>query len=91
MFAVNAIPHFVAGVQGRPFPSPFAKPPGRGLSRPMVNVGWGAANAVVAWLLLALPGPLDLTSPADALAFGLGALSMGLMLASWFGKVEDAG
>jgi len=24
----NAIPHFVAGMMGRPFQSPFAKPPG---------------------------------------------------------------
>jgi hypothetical protein len=23
----NFVPHFVAGVSGRPFPSPFAKPP----------------------------------------------------------------
>ena len=28
----NAIPHFVSGVMGRPFQSPFAKPPGQGLS-----------------------------------------------------------
>ena len=29
-FLCNAIPHLVAGLQGQPFPSPFAKPPGRG-------------------------------------------------------------
>ena len=27
-FAANAVPHFVAGTMGRPFQSPFAKPPG---------------------------------------------------------------
>ncbi len=37
-FLVNAIPHFVSGVTGRPFPSPFASPPGKGLSSPVVNV-----------------------------------------------------
>jgi len=26
-FLVNAIPHFVSGVLGRAFPSPFASPP----------------------------------------------------------------
>jgi len=30
-FLVNAIPHFVSGVTGHPFPSPFASPPGQGL------------------------------------------------------------
>ena len=29
-FLANAIPHFVNGVSGRPFQSPFASPPGEG-------------------------------------------------------------
>src|SRR5580704_2642079 len=41
VFAANAIPHFVAGTMGRPFQSPFAKPPGQGLSSATVNVLWG--------------------------------------------------
>ena len=28
-FLTNAVPHFVSGVMGRPFQSPFAKPPRR--------------------------------------------------------------
>jgi hypothetical protein len=28
-FLTNAVPHFVSGVMGRPFQSPFAKPPGQ--------------------------------------------------------------
>jgi hypothetical protein len=31
-FLVNAIPHFVSGVTGHPFQSPFATLPGEGLS-----------------------------------------------------------
>jgi hypothetical protein len=31
-FLVNAIPHFVNGVSGRSFPTPFALPPGQGRS-----------------------------------------------------------
>ena len=27
MFLANAVPHFVNGVSGNPFPSPFADPP----------------------------------------------------------------
>jgi hypothetical protein len=37
-FLCNAIPHFVSGVTGRPFQSPFAKPPGEGLSSSIINV-----------------------------------------------------
>jgi hypothetical protein len=37
VFLANAIPHFVSGMMGRPFQSPFAKPPGQGLSSSTVN------------------------------------------------------
>jgi hypothetical protein len=43
-FLVNAVPHFVSGVCGRRFPTPFASPPGKGESSPIVNVLWGAIN-----------------------------------------------
>jgi hypothetical protein len=39
-FLANAVPHFVSGMMGRPFQSPFAKPPGKGLSSSTVNVLW---------------------------------------------------
>jgi hypothetical protein len=32
-FLSNAVPHFVSGVTGRPFQSPFAKPPGKACRR----------------------------------------------------------
>ncbi len=51
-FLSNAIPHYVSGVVGRPFQSPFAKPPGEGLSSSTVNVLWGFANLVIAYLLI---------------------------------------
>ena len=34
MFLGNFVPHFIKGVAGDPFPTPFSKPPGRGLSSP---------------------------------------------------------
>jgi hypothetical protein len=43
-FLTNAVPHFVSGVMGRPFQSPFAKPPGQGLSSSTINVLWGFFN-----------------------------------------------
>ena len=43
-FLTNAIPHVVAGLMGEPFQSPFAKPPGEGLSTSTVNILWGFFN-----------------------------------------------
>jgi len=37
---------------GRPFQSPFAKPPGEGLSSSTVNVLWGSFNIVVGYELI---------------------------------------
>jgi hypothetical protein len=36
-FLANAIPHFVMGVTGHSSQSPFATPPGEGLSGAVVN------------------------------------------------------
>ena len=52
MFLANTIPHFVHGISGDSFPSPFAHPPGKGLSSPTVNVVWGLANLVIGYILL---------------------------------------
>ncbi|QMV20205.1 hypothetical protein GOB94_03785 [Granulicella sp. 5B5] len=85
-FAANAVPHFVAGTMGRPFQSPFAKPPGEGLSSSTVNVVWGVFNAVVAYLLLVRVGVFDLRATSHVLVFGLGVLLIGLFSARHFGQ-----
>lgn len=51
MFLTNVVPHFVHGISGDPFPTPFAKPPGKGLSSPTVNVVWALFNLVVGAIL----------------------------------------
>jgi hypothetical protein len=51
LFLANAIPHFVQGISGNKFPTPFAKPPGKGLSSATVNVIWGLFNAIVGTIL----------------------------------------
>ena len=43
-FLANTIPHLVNGISGLPFQSPFASPPGQGLSSSTVNVLWGKFN-----------------------------------------------
>src|ERR1700722_6965153 len=82
----NVIPHLVNGMQGRPFQTPFAKPPGEGLSSSTVNVLWGFFNAVVGYLLVLRVGSFDLRSAPDVLALGVGALLIGLHSARHFGR-----
>jgi hypothetical protein len=85
-FLANAAPHFVSGVQGRAFQSPFAKPPGQGLSSSTVNVLWGFLNLVFGYLLLCHVGDFELRAADDAGALGLGMLLMGVALARHFGR-----
>jgi hypothetical protein len=85
-FLSNAIPHFVSGVMGQPFQSPFAKPPGKGLSSSTVNVLWGFANFVIAYLLLVRIGDFDLRAVDNVVAVGLGVLASSLMAARVFGQ-----
>jgi len=87
-FLANVVPHFVAGVSGRPFQSPFASPPGVGLSSSTLNVVWAFINLIVAWLLLARVGDFDLRTLDDAAAFGLGALLLALFTARRFGSIN---
>jgi hypothetical protein len=82
----NAIPHFVSGVMGRPFQTPFAKPPGEGLSSSTVNVLWGFVNLTVGYVLLCRVGNFDLRATDHVLACGLGGLLMGVISARAFGR-----
>jgi hypothetical protein len=84
--AANAVPHFVSGTMGRPFQTPFAQPPGEGLSSSTVNVVWGFFNAVAGYLLVARVGAFDPRATAHILAFGLGALPISLFAARHFGR-----
>ncbi len=86
VFAAIAIPHFLAGPMGRLFQSPFAKPPGKGLSSATVNVVWGFFNAVVGYLLVAHVGAFHPRAARHILAFGLGALLISIFSARHFGQ-----
>ena len=85
-FLTNAVPHLVSGLMGRPFQSPFAKPPGEGLSSSTVNVLWGFFNLVMGYLLICWVGNFDLHSPEHVVALGSGILLIGLMSARLFGR-----
>jgi hypothetical protein len=86
MFLCNAIPHLVSGLMGRPFQSPFATPPGQGLSSSTVNVLWGFLNLAIAYALIRRVGDFSLGSTADAASLGLGFLLIGLFCARHFGR-----
>jgi hypothetical protein len=51
MFLTNVVPHFVNGISGNPFPTPFSNPPGKGLSSPLINVLWALFNLIIGYLL----------------------------------------
>jgi hypothetical protein len=88
VFLTNAIPHFLSGVMGRPFQSPFAKPPGQGLSSSIVNVLWGFFNLVIGYVLISRVGSFSLRSTNDVVSLGLGVLLMGVMAARSFGRFQ---
>lgn len=85
-FLANAVPHVVSGMMGRPFQSPFAKPPGQGLSSSTVNVLWGFFNLAAGYLLACRVGDFDPRNTGDIVALGLGSLLIGLFSAWHFGR-----
>jgi hypothetical protein len=90
MFVTNGIPHFVQGLSGNAFQSPFAQPPGVGESSAVVNVLWGFANLTIGAVLLWFFSPQGRFTWAGWIVFGIGSLLMSVMTASHFGKVRAA-
>ncbi len=83
LFLTNFIPHFVAGVCGDPFPSPFSDPPGKGLSSPIINVWWALANLVVGYLLLRV-SKINSSTWLGLLIFFIGIVLMSVNLSVTF-------
>ena len=81
-------PAFRSGNQGHRFQSPFASPPGKGLSSSTVNVLWGAFNLAVAYVLVVRVGRFDLRRTRHVAVLGLGALLIALRLAQHFGELH---
>ena len=52
LLLANGVPHFVQGVSGHRFQSPFGYPPGVGESSPLSNTLWGFANLAAGFILL---------------------------------------
>jgi len=82
----NALPHVVSGMMGKPFQSPFAKPPGEGLSSSTINVLWGFCNLVLGYLLVCRVGDFAWRDTVDVAALGVGAFLVALFSARHFGR-----
>jgi hypothetical protein len=81
-FVANFFPHFVHGISGETFPTPFANPPGRGLSPPFVNVLWALFNIVVGYFLLVAGRFSSLNRTSVIVAFiGFSAMALNLSFA----------
>jgi hypothetical protein len=83
LFLANAVPHFVQGISGNGFPSPFAHPPGKGLSSPLVNVLWGLANLVIGYILYNV-GRVSWKNKWTLLVFFIGVAYMSISLSIVF-------
>ncbi|MCW3124703.1 MAG: hypothetical protein JWO03_361 [Bacteroidetes bacterium] len=83
VFLCNGIPHFVNGVSGNAFPSPFANPPGRGLSPAFMNVGWGFTNLLVGYILYKV-SKVSWEYKLGLAVFSIGVLIMGVVIGNYF-------
>lgn len=88
-FFANFVPHFVSGVLGRAFPTPFASPPFRGLSSSRVNVLYGVCNLAIAYALLLRVGDFEPRSTLQAGTFGLGLTAMSLLITRSLARLQS--
>jgi hypothetical protein len=78
LFIINSVPHFIHGVSGDSFPSPFANPPGKGLSSPIVNTLWGLGNLLIGYILFRV-GKVSKENKWSLLIFIIGVVCMSIM------------
>ncbi len=77
-FITNVVPHFVNGISGNAFPTPFADPPGKGLSSPLTNVLWALFNLVIGYLLFRV-SKINAKTKLGLFLFFLGILLISIM------------
>jgi hypothetical protein len=84
-FLANVVPHFVHGISGDRFPTPFAHPPGKGLSSPTLNVIWALINLLAGYFLYSV-GRLTSANYVTLILFFSGITAMGIMLSIRFAE-----
>ena len=86
-FLCNCLPHLAKGLQGEPFPTPFARLNGKVDSPAWLNVVWGLLNVWVGLALLAAHPVAVGFNPGFVSAMS-GALILGLFIAWHFGRIR---
>jgi hypothetical protein len=89
MFFANVVPHFVHGISGDRFPTPFSHPPGKGLSSPTVNVVWALVNLIVGYALFRV-GKVSGGGQLALAAFFAGVAALSTWLSVLFSKTKPA-
>jgi len=84
----NGVPHFVNGISGRRFITPFASPPFVGESSPLSNVTWGLINFAGAFSLIIGMGDFRLGFTLDTIATFVGASLTAVGLSLYFPRVR---
>ncbi|ANI88499.1 hypothetical protein A9P82_03805 [Arachidicoccus ginsenosidimutans] len=87
VFLANFVPHFVNGISGNSFPTPFAKPPGKGLSSPVVNIAWSLFNLIGGFFLFKA-AKVSCSNYLSLIIFFAGIASISLWLAKHFASKE---
>jgi len=87
VFLANFVPHFVHGISGDRFPTPFARPRGQGLSSPTVNVVWALVNLVAGYILFRV-GRLSSGHTSALIAFFAGIAAISTTLSVRFARKQ---
>jgi hypothetical protein len=88
LLLANGTPHFVQGISGHRFQTPFASPPGVGESSPIVNVVWGFFNLAVGFALLWSFAPKGSGVIGEWIVVALGVVVAAVGLARHFERVR---
>ena len=83
LFIANTVPHFIHGVSGDVFPTPFSTPAGKGPSSPTVNVFWALLNFFIGYLLMRA-GKVSNQRVMSHIVFFLGIVVMSWLLSVAF-------
>ncbi len=82
-FFANAVPHFVHGISGDKFPTPFSRPSGKGLSSPTTNVIWALLNIIIGCSLMRI-SRFHHGSPTELLVIFAGIVVVSILLSISF-------
>jgi hypothetical protein len=88
-FFANGTPHFVHGISGERFQSPFAWPPGKGESPALVNAVWGLVNIAAGYALVFEVGDFVFGLTRGSFMVGLGALLASVCLSVYFQRIRS--